>query len=129
MVYATIVKEFMFDAAHKLDGHKGHCKNIHGHTYRLQVGVYGPIKDEPGASDDGMVLDFEELKQIVKAEIINKLDHQFINDILPFRPTAENMAVWMVQVLRQAGLPVKFVRLYETPTSFVEIAEGDVPSE
>jgi 6-pyruvoyltetrahydropterin/6-carboxytetrahydropterin synthase len=123
------MKEFTFDAAHRLDNHEGNCKNLHGHTYKLHVGVYGPIINEPGAPDDGMVLDFAELKSIVKTEIIDKLDHQFINEILPFRPTAENMAVWMVQVLRKAGLPLKFIRLYETPTSCVEIYEGDVPIE
>lgn len=128
-MFATIVKEFTFDAAHKLDGHNGNCKNIHGHTYKLLVGIYGTIENQPGATNDGMVLDFGDLKQVVKAEIINKLDHQFLNDILPFRTTAENIAVWMVRVLRKAGLPIKFVKLYETPTSYVEIDERDVPVE
>lgn len=127
MTNATIVKEFTFDAAHQLVHHEGDCKNLHGHTYKLQVGIFGPIKNEPGASNDGMVWDFTVLKQIVKKQIINKLDHKFINDILPFQPTVENMAVWMVQTLRDAGLPIKFVRLYETPTSFVEVYDGDVP--
>lgn len=129
MVFATIVKEFTFDAAHKLDGHHGQCKNIHGHTYKLLVGAYGAIQDQTGDTNEGMVLDFDDLKQVVKAEIINKLDHQFLNEILPFRPTVENIAVWMVQVLRKAGLPLKFVKLYETPTSYVEIDERDVPIE
>lgn len=129
MVYATIVKEFTFDAAHRLENHLGKCQNIHGHTYKLQVGVYGPIKSKLGASDEGMVIDFTDLKNLVKSEIIDKLDHQFINDILPFRPTAENMAVWMIQVLRKAGISVRFIRLYETPTSYVEIVERDVPIE
>ncbi|CAA7602006.1 queuosine biosynthesis protein QueD [Acididesulfobacillus acetoxydans] len=127
MAFATIVKEFTFDAAHRLEGHHGHCGNIHGHTYKLQVGVCGTILERPGASDDGMVLDFGELKQVVKTEIINRLDHQFLNEVLPFRTTAENISVWAVSVLRRAGLPVKFIRLYETPTSYVEIDERDVP--
>ena len=67
MVYATIVKEFIFDAAHQLQGHHGLCKNVHGHTYKLQVGVYGAVKDEPGTTDEGMVIDCEELEKIVKA--------------------------------------------------------------
>ena len=129
MVFATVVKKFTFDAAHRLDGHKGDCKNIHGHTYKLVVGIYGAIENQPGASNDGMVCDFADLKQIVKTEIVNKLDHQFLNDILPFRTTAENMAVWMVRVLRAEGLPIKFIKLYETPTSYVKIDEKDVPIE
>ncbi|RNC28485.1 MAG: 6-carboxy-5,6,7,8-tetrahydropterin synthase [Candidatus Dichloromethanomonas elyunquensis] len=129
MAFATIVKEFTFDAAHRLEGHCGHCKNIHGHTYKLLVGVYGEIQNQPGSTNDGMVLDFDALKQVVNTEIINKLDHQFINEILPFQPTVENIAVWMVRVLRRAGLQLKFVRVYETPTSYVEIEERDVPVE
>ncbi len=129
MSKATIVKEFTFDAAHKLDNHQGHCRNLHGHTYRLQVGVYGPIKTEAGASDEGMVMDFDQIKQLVKEQILGKLDHQYLNEVLDFRPTAENMAVWMVKVLRKAGLPVKFVRLYETPTSYIEVEGEDVLEE
>ncbi len=127
MVRATIIKEFSFDAAHRLEGHDGPCKNLHGHTYKLQVGVYGPVKHEPEAPDEGMVVDFGQIKNVVKAHIISRLDHQYLNDILPFRPTAENIAVWMVEVLRKSGLPVKFVRLFETPTACVEIDERDVP--
>ena len=126
MTSVTIVKEFTFDAAHMLNGHEGNCKNLHGHTYKLQVGVRGPIKEERGTSDEGMVLDFDQLKQVVKREIIQKLDHHYLNDVLPFRPTSENMAVWMMEVLKKAGLPVKLIKLYETPTSWVEVDERDV---
>jgi 6-pyruvoyltetrahydropterin/6-carboxytetrahydropterin synthase len=129
MVFATVVKEFTFDAAHKLEDHSGKCKNIHGHTYKLLVGVYGVIQYQPGDTNDGMVIDFGDLNQLVKSEVIDKLDHQFLNDILPFRTTAENIAVWIVRELRKAGLPVKYIKLYETPTSYVEIDERDVPIE
>jgi 6-pyruvoyltetrahydropterin/6-carboxytetrahydropterin synthase len=117
MVYATVVKEFTFDAAHRLEGHCSSCNNLHGHTYKLQVGLYGEIKGRPGAPDDGMVMDFGHLQQVVNTEVIKKLDHQYINEVLPFRPTAENLAAWILRVLRNAGLPLQFVRLYETPTS------------
>lgn len=126
MAYATIVKEFTFDAAHKLEGYNGLCKNLHGHTYKLQVGIYGKIKNVPGATDDGMVLDFVQLKQVIKEKVIDKLDHQYINDIVSFRPTSENIALWMISILKEADIPVKFIRLYETPTSYVEINEGDI---
>ncbi|GBG57510.1 6-carboxy-5,6,7,8-tetrahydropterin synthase [Sporomusaceae bacterium FL31] len=93
------------------------------------VGVYGVIQCQPGDTNDGMVIDFGDLKQLVKSKVIDKLDHQFLNDILPFRTTAENIAVWIVRELRKAGLPVKYIKLYETPTSYVEIDERDVPIE
>ncbi|MDR3270172.1 MAG: 6-carboxytetrahydropterin synthase QueD [Peptococcaceae bacterium] len=127
MVSATIVKEFTFDAAHRLEGHDDVCQNLHGHTYRLQVAVYGEIKAAPGAADDGMVIDFGRLSALVKREVVERLDHQYINEVLPFRPTSENLAAWIVRVLRDAGLPLQFVRLYETPSSYVEIQERDVP--
>lgn len=66
MAKATIVKEFTFDAAHRLEGYQGLCQNLHGHTYKLQVGIYGPVKNEAGAADDGMVWDFVKLKQAIK---------------------------------------------------------------
>lgn len=129
MAFATIVKEFTFNAAHRLEGHQRGCQNLHGHTYILRVGVYGAIREQQGASDEGMVIDFEDLKNIVKTRIVDKLDHQYLNEVFPFRTTAENMAVWMMRELRRAGLTVRFLRLYETPTSYVEIFEGDVPGE
>ncbi|MDR3288191.1 MAG: 6-carboxytetrahydropterin synthase QueD [Peptococcaceae bacterium] len=127
MISATVVKEFSFNAAHRLEGHDSTCQNLHGHTYTLQVGLYGEIKGDPGATDDGMVMDFGHLAKVVKAEIIERLDHQYLNEVVQFRPTSENMAAWILRRLRDAGLPLQFIRLYETPTSYVEIQERDVP--
>ena len=76
MYYLT--KNFRFEAAHALVGYDGKCRNIHGHSYELQVTVKGlPINDENNPKN-GMVIDFHELKGIVNEEIVNRLDHSFI---------------------------------------------------
>lgn len=117
----TVVKEFTFDAAHYLPNHPGKCKNTHGHTYRLQIGYKGEIHP-----DTGMVIDFSDIKELVKEEIVDKLDHQFLNQLsstdgFPSHlSTAENMVIWIVNKLIPIAGRLCFVRLYETPTSYAE---------
>ena len=128
----TVVKEFTFDAAHWLPGYAGQCANLHGHTYKLQVGIKGEI--DPNT---GMVMDFSKLKGIVGYEIISQLDHVCLNDLkstpgelginFPWEmPTAENMVDWIQQRLEnrwdgtREDATISFIRLYETPTSYAE---------
>lgn len=142
-----IVKEYTFDCAHMLSGHKGECKNLHGHTYLLQVGVsskQGVLEEGPSK---GMILDFKDLKVAVKERIVDKFDHAYVmwsrgNDIekeignvllkngrkvveVPYRPTAENMAVAFYNELYSAMLEhnveVTMVRVWETKTSYAEV--------
>jgi 6-pyruvoyltetrahydropterin/6-carboxytetrahydropterin synthase len=121
----TVVKEFMFSAAHYLPEYDGPCQNIHGHDYKLQVGVKGLV------DESGMVMDFTELKRIVNEQVINVLDHQFLNGLpncwgFPkHMPTAENMLDWIAQQLSRKLFEngrhwLWFLRLYETPTSYAE---------
>ncbi|MDO4879019.1 MAG: 6-carboxytetrahydropterin synthase QueD [Neisseria sp.] len=139
-----ITKIFTFDSAHMLDGHDGKCRNLHGHTYRLEAAVSGnPVQ---GGTKDGMVMDFADLKDIVKRQIIQPFDHAFIyhggNERecqvaallegwkmktlrLPFRTTAENMAVEMYGRLKNAGLDIYSIKLWETPTSYAEYGGDD----
>ena len=101
-----ITKEFKFEMAHALFGYDGLCKNIHGHSYRLWVTVKGQVKNEKNHAKDGMVMDFNFLKKIVKPEIIDKYDHSFVVNansppaivdlssfekvfLLPYQPTSE----------------------------------------
>ncbi len=133
-----VSKEFSFDMAHLLDGHDGKCQNLHGHTYKLQVEVCGDLV-ESGAKK-GMVIDFTDVKAVVKEEILEPMDHAFIFDqtsereskiatllkelnsktfALPHRSTAEEMARFIFKKL-QKRLPISAVRLWETPTSFCE---------
>jgi len=121
-----LTKSFTFDAAHFLPNHKGKCSNMHGHTYRLEVTV---VRDNgmliTGGSDDGMVIDFSDLKDVVKVEVIDKIDHKVLNEVLPFRTTAENMAAHILSVLtdklQSRGVKVDKIKLWETPDSYVEI--------
>jgi len=83
-----ITKEFSFDSAHYLTDYYGKCEQMHGHTYWLKVTVEGKVQE------NGMVIDFALLKQIVKNRILNKLDHKMLNDIIP-NPSAERIAIWI----------------------------------
>lgn len=121
-----LTKSFTFDAAHFLPNHKGKCSSMHGHTYRLEVTV---IREEGTliniGSDEGMVIDFADLKGIVKDEVIDKIDHKVLNEVFSFRTTAENMAAHIFTVLTEklqsVGVRVDNIRLWETPDSYVEV--------
>ncbi|OOF70511.1 6-carboxytetrahydropterin synthase QueD [Rodentibacter caecimuris] len=138
-----ITKEFSFDMAHLLDGHDGKCQNLHGHTYKLQVEICGELHSE--GAKKGMIMDFSELKAIVKAQILDPMDHAFIYDLnssresqiadllqslesktfgVSFRTTAEELAKFIFNRLKyEQHLPVSAIRLWETPTSFCEYSE------
>lgn len=122
-----VTKSFSFDAAHFLPNHKGKCSNMHGHTYKLEVTVIrdnGQLIDK--GSDEGMVIDFSDLKSIVKSEVLDKVDHKVLNEVFPFRTTAENMAAYIFDVLDEKlssyGVKVERIRLWETPDSWAEVA-------
>ena len=135
-----ITKEFKFEMAHALHGYDGLCKNIHGHSYKLFVTVKGEIKNDKGNTKDGMVLDFDVLKNIVKPEIINKYDHSLVLNansphseidlsafekvfFLPYQPTSENLVTDFALKIK-SKLPQEIelykVVLSETATSFAE---------
>lgn len=107
-----VTKKFTFDSAHKLLNYKGKCKNLHGHTYMLNVTVSGDIDKK-----SGMVIDFVDLKRIVNKKIIDILDHNMLNEVIE-QPTAENLAVWIWDQLKDEFNICK-IELWETPDSFV----------
>jgi 6-pyruvoyltetrahydropterin/6-carboxytetrahydropterin synthase len=109
-VRVSVTKAFSFDAAHQLLWHTGKCRRLHGHTYRLEVTVTGPI------DENGVVIDFDDLSAAVKGAIIERFDHQFLNDYFP-NPTAELLAVEFSKLLEAEGLDVTRLRLWETSTS------------
>lgn len=144
----TATKEFVWDSAHMLEGHLGLCKNVHGHTYKMQVEVAhsdGVIRTGPS---EGMVMDFKDLKELVNRELIEPMDHAFITSglctpqeleitellrklglkvyDLGVRPTAENMAHQFAATLQRAinrefwNLRLISVTVWETPTSFAK---------
>lgn len=119
-----VSKEFTFDSAHHLHCYEGKCKNLHGHTYKLQVIMSGR-PDHRGIS-----IDFSDIKRISKERIIDRLDHKYLNEVLPLmNTTAENMVVWIYEELSQAlseenlspEVLLEEVRLWETPTSYAAV--------
>lgn len=105
-----VTRKFEISAAHKLK-HEGPCKNLHGHNYYLEVTV------EDNVDDDGFVIDFSDLKDIVEKNVINVLDHAYLNDIIP-QPTAENIVAWAWNNLTE-HLPLYELKLHETNDCYV----------
>lgn len=116
----TITKKFEFEAAHRLPKHKGICANVHGHTYKLEVEVE---REDKQMNEEGMIVDFSILKQLVNVNIIELMDHKYLNDIFE-DPTAENMVFWIFNKLKGVFLDHNMclvrVRLYETSNSYAE---------
>ncbi|PTM57609.1 6-carboxytetrahydropterin synthase QueD [Desmospora activa] len=129
----AVTKSFTFDAAHHLHLYEGKCKNLHGHTYRLVISISGFVDDV------GIAVDFGDIKRMYQEEIKARLDHRYLNEVLPnMNTTAENMIVWiwerlderLVQEgLKKRGHRLEELVLYETPTSYAtlrrEWMEGD----
>lgn len=113
-----VCREFYFDASHYLPGYEGKCEQFHGHTYRLEVTVEGRMKK------DGMVMDFNRLKEIVSAEVIETLDHRNLNDIFK-NPTAENISTWIFATLKKKIPSLYSIKLWEGCGKWVEITKDD----
>ncbi len=140
--YIRITKIFKFETAHSLTGYDGLCKNIHGHSYELQVTMAGyPIEDQ-NSPKLGMVMDFSDLKKIVKEVIVTPFDHALVlrSDVpetliselknlyekiilLDYQPTSELMLADFAERIK-AKLPgnikLKHLLLRETVTSYAE---------
>ncbi|MEG1823574.1 MAG: 6-carboxytetrahydropterin synthase QueD [Cloacibacillus sp.] len=111
-----LCRDFKFDAAHNLIHYHGKCERLHGHTYHLRITLEGAPDSE------GMVYDFVDLKKAVNELVLSKLDHAYINDILP-QPTAEYISIWIFRQLDAAlsrdNCRLYSVRLWETESSSV----------
>lgn len=143
-----ITKEFRFETGHALYGYDGKCKNVHGHSYKLSVTVIGtPISDTSHVKY-GMVIDFGDLKKIVKDEIVELFDHATVFNkntphielakelqdrghhviLVDYQPTSEQMVIDFAQKI-QKHLPqhiqLHSLRLQETDTSYAEWYAGD----
>jgi 6-pyruvoyltetrahydropterin/6-carboxytetrahydropterin synthase len=118
-VRTTITKILSFDAAHSLPAHEGKCRQLHGHTYKIEVTLQGNLQER--GPETGMVMDFADLGEAIRRLVVDRLDHTHLNEVLDFAPTAEALAVWAFGTLGDAGLPVVRVRLWETATSFATV--------
>ncbi|HMD44342.1 MAG TPA: 6-carboxytetrahydropterin synthase QueD [Candidatus Acidoferrum sp.] len=119
--------EETFSAGHALRGYRGKCENVHGHNYRVQITLEGPELDQIG-----LLVDFTHVKRVIR-ELIQRLDHQFINDLEPFRtvnPSAENIAKYFFEEVSKElqemppGAMVKDVVIWETDTASARYYSG-----
>ncbi len=102
----TLIVRCTFDAAHRLPGYAGKCARVHGHTYRVEAEFTAEQVNR-----DGIVLDFLELRRVLERIVP---DHAYLNEVLEETPTAENIAAWLYRRLRDEGLPVSAVTVWET---------------
>ena len=145
-----ITKQFTFETGHALYGYDGKCRNVHGHSYKLSVTVIGtPISDTSHVKL-GMVIDFGDLKKIVKEEIVNAFDHAMVFNkntphielakelderghkviLAEYQPTSENMVIdFAAKIGGRLPENVKLhsLKLQETETSFAEWFASDNP--
>ena len=131
---ATIRLEW--DMGHRLPNHGGACRNLHGHRYVAEIAFSGALVTVPGASDEGMIADFQDIKAAAKP-VIAELDHAFMlcgRDPLletmrgmpgvievSYIPTAENIARDLLAALHHKDKRITGMRLFETPTSHVDV--------
>jgi 6-pyruvoyltetrahydropterin/6-carboxytetrahydropterin synthase len=120
-----IRKSFTFEAAHVLPHHSGKCARLHGHSYRLDVALEGPLQQSGPAT--GMVEDFEVVSRVVKAAVIDTLDHRSLNELMD-NPTAENIVSWIWDRLASDLSQLAELTLWETPRACVVMKRGDLPS-
>jgi 6-pyruvoyltetrahydropterin/6-carboxytetrahydropterin synthase len=140
MAKLRITKEFIFEGAHALMNYNGKCKNIHGHSYILYVTVVGEAKTDPNGPDNGMVIDFKLLKDIVNKNVIDKFDHALVLEegtplsnelsteypnvyLTNFRPTTENLICFFAQAIKEnlpQGINLYSLKLHETASSYIE---------
>ena len=124
-----VTKKFSFSSAHRLynlqfseDKNRevfGECSNFHGHNYVLEVSVTGEVD-----GDSGFIMNFRDIKSIVKKSVIEKLDHKNLNELEEFKnktTTAENILVLICELLKNEGLNIKRLKLWETSDSLVEL--------
>lgn len=138
-----ITKQFSFETGHALHGYDGKCKNIHGHSYRLDVTVIGkPVADESNPKC-GMVIDFSDLKKIAKDEIVDVFDHATVfnkntphlelatllserdHDVIlvDYQPTTEMMVIDFAEKISKRlpeNISLFSIKLQETESSFAE---------
>jgi len=143
-----ITKQFSFETGHALYGYDGKCKNVHGHSYKLSVTVIGKPITNRNDVKFGMVIDFGDLKKIVKEEVVDQFDHATVfNETTPhielaeelksrghhvilvdYQPTSENMVIDFAQRIKNRlpkGIDLFSLKLQETDSSFAEWFASD----
>lgn len=143
----TITRKLEFDAGHRIPDHKSQCRNLHGHRYTLEITLVGAVIDVEGSSDNGMIMDFSDIKALAKTHLVDVWDHAFLVyekdtvvrkflDSIPDHktviidriPTVENLAQTAFNILKAAyqdrygtGLHLHKLVLHETPNCWAEV--------
>lgn len=141
-----ITRRLEFDAGHRIPNHASQCRHLHGHRYAIEITLSGEIVRTEGAADEGMVMDFSDVKRIANEVLVSRWDHAFLvyrgdRDVVAFLaslpehktvvlsqvPTAENLAAEAFRILDAAyadtygnRLRLERVRLYETPNNWAD---------
>lgn len=150
-----ITRRLEFDAGHRIPDHGSQCRHLHGHRYALEVTLSGEVIAAAGRPENGMVMDFSEVKAIAKTRVVDPWDHAFLvwrsdapvvaflatlpghkTVLLDVVPTAENLARLAFGILDPAYVDVfgnhlrlERVRLYETPNCWADATRGDLDNK
>lgn len=145
----TITRKLEFDAGHRIPDHKSQCRNLHGHRYTIEITLIGEVIEEEGSSDNGMLMDFSDVKSLAHEHLVDVWDHAFlvyekdspVRDFLAGLPdhktvvinkipTVENLARTAFDILKPVysdrygtGLKLHKLVLHETPNCWAEIME------
>ena len=145
-----ITRKLEFDAGHRISTHNSQCRHLHGHRYCIEITLSGHIIADEGTPQQGMVMDFSEVKRIAKSVLVDQWDHAFLvymgdTQVLQFlqsieghktvvldaQPTAENLALIAFDILDAAyqdtygnHLQLEQVRVFETPNCWADAYRG-----
>ncbi len=146
----TITRKLEFDAGHRIPDHNSQCRNLHGHRYVLEITLTGGVIEQDGQSDNGMIMDFSDVKKLANSALVDVWDHAFLvyekdhavrtfldslpnhkTVVLPLVPTIENLAKIAFDILKATyidnfgtGLTLHKIKLFETPNCWAEIVDG-----
>lgn len=146
----TITRKIEFDAGHRIPDHNSQCRNLHGHRYTLLITLIGEVVSQEGVSDNGMIMDFSDVKELAHEHLISCWDHAFfvydkdvvVKDFLKTLPghktvvvdrvpTVENLAQLAFDTLKEIyynrygrALALQKITLYETPNCWAEITNA-----
>ena len=143
----TITRKLEFDAGHRIPDHNSQCRNLHGHRYTLEITLTGQVVEHDGYADNGMIMDFSDVKALAKENLVDLWDHAFLvyekdvkvkefleslpnhkTVVLNRVPTVENLAKIAFDILKtvyqdrySTGLSLSKIKLFETPNCWAEI--------